>query len=69
MSGAGRMGPSRGDIGKTSTVGDAGNGGTGGVVCAIRFDGDDASVFCRRVGYVEDLRNDTTNVLSVRDLG
>jgi len=45
MSGAMRMGASRGDIGRVSVVGDAGNGGTGGVFCAVRFDGDDASVF------------------------
>ena len=62
------MGVIRGDIGKESVVGDAGNGGTGGVVCATRFGGADASVFCRRMGYVEDGENDSVNVLSVREL-
>jgi hypothetical protein len=66
MSGAVRMGI-RGDNGEASVVGDAGNGGTGGVVCATRFDGADASVFCRRMGYVEDCENDSANVLSVRE--
>lgn len=52
MSGAVRVGAIRGDIGEVSVVGDAGNGGTGGVVCAIRFGGADASVFERsRVGF------------------
>jgi len=70
MSGAVRIGAIRGDIGEASAVGDAGNGGTGGVVfCAIRFDGADASVFCRRKGYIEDCDNDSANVLSVRELG
>ena len=69
MSGAVRMGAIRGDIGEASVVGDAGNGGTGGVVCAIRFGGADASVFCRRMGYVKDCENDSANVLSVRELG
>jgi hypothetical protein len=51
MSRAVRMGAFRGDIGVAS-VGDAGNGGTGGVVFAIRFGGADASVFERsRVGF------------------
>jgi hypothetical protein len=68
MSDAVRMGAMRGDIGEASVVGDAGNGGTGGVVCAIRFDGADASVFCRRMGYVKDSGNDSANVLSVREL-
>jgi hypothetical protein len=52
MSGAVKMGGSRSDVGKASEAGDAagekrseGNGGTGGVVCTIRFDGADASVF------------------------
>ena len=67
MSGAMRMGAIRGDIGKASVVGDAGNGGTGGVVCIIRFDGADASVFCRMMGYVEDCENDSANVPSVRE--
>ena len=69
MSGTVRMGASRGDIGEASVVGDAGNGGTGRVVCAIRFDGAEASVFCRRMGYVEDCENDPSNVPSVRELG
>lgn len=70
MSGAVRMGAIRGDTGEASVVGDAGgNGGTGGVVCTVRFDGADASVFCRRVGYVEDCENDSANVLSARELG
>jgi hypothetical protein len=69
MSGAVRMGAIRGDFGEASVVGDAGNGGTGGVVCAIRFDGADASVFCRRMGYIEDCENDSGNLLSVRELG
>jgi hypothetical protein len=68
MSGAARMGTIRGDIGKVSVVGDAGNGGTGGVVCAIRFDGADASVFCKRICYVVDCENDLVDVLSVREL-
>jgi hypothetical protein len=67
MSGAVRMGVSRGDIGETS-VGDAGNGGTGGVVCGVRFDGADASVFYRGMGYVKDCENDLANVLNVREL-
>ena len=62
-----RMGAIRGDIGEASVVGDAGNGGTGGVVCTIRFDGADASVFCRMMSYVEDCENDSSNVLSVRE--
>jgi hypothetical protein len=52
MSGAVKMGGSRGDVGKAFEAGDAagerrseGNGGTGGVVCTIRFDGAAASVF------------------------
>lgn len=53
------MGGSRGEIGKPSDAGDVGIGGTGGVVCAIRLDGDDASVFCRWTVYVEDYENDT----------
>jgi hypothetical protein len=69
MSGAVIMGAIRGDIGKASVVGDDGNRGTGGVVCAIRFNGADASVFCRRMGYVNDCENDSANVLSVHDLG
>ena len=69
MSGALRMGAIRGDIGAASVVGDAGNGGTGGVVCATRFGGADASVFCRRMCYVKDRENDSANVLSVRALG
>jgi hypothetical protein len=68
MSRAVRMGAFRGDIGVAS-VGDAGNGGTGGVVFAIRFGGADASVFCRRMGYVEGCENDSANVLSARGLG
>jgi hypothetical protein len=47
------MGASRGEIGKPSAAGDGGNGGTGGVVCAIRLDGDEASVFCKKTVYVE----------------
>ena len=54
------MGGSRGDIGKASEAGDAagerrseGNGGTGGVVCTIRFDGADASVFYIKMRHVE----------------
>lgn len=62
------MGTIRGDIGEASTDGDAGNGGTGGVVCAVRFGGADASVFCRRVGYVEDCENNSANVPSVHGL-
>lgn len=69
MSGAVSIGAIRGDIGKESVVGDAGNGGTGGVVCTIRFDGADASVFCRKMGYVEDGESNSANVLSVRELG
>lgn len=45
----------RGDTGETSVVGDAGNGGTAGVVCATRFDGADASVFCGRDGLRQEL--------------
>jgi hypothetical protein len=60
VSGAGKIVASRGDIGKASDVGDAGNGGTGGVICAIRLDGDDASVFCRGKGYVEGRGDDIT---------
>jgi hypothetical protein len=62
------MGAIRGDIGEAPAVGDAGNGGMGGVVCAIRFGGADASVFCRKVGYVEDCENNSANVLSVHEL-
>ena len=54
MSDVVRLGASRGDVGKASEAGDgagerrsAGNGGTGGAVFTIRFDGADASVFCR----------------------
>jgi hypothetical protein len=36
----------REDVGKASEAG--GIGGTGGVVCTIRFDGADASVFFRK---------------------
>jgi hypothetical protein len=60
MSGVVIMGVSRGEIGKPSDVGDDGNGGTGGVVCAIRLDGEDASVFCRKMGHVEGHGNETT---------
>jgi hypothetical protein len=60
MSGVVTMGASRGEIGKPSDVGDVGKGGTGGVVRAIRLDGDDASVFCRKLGHVEGHGNDTT---------
>ena len=60
VSGAAWMGASRGEIGKPSVAGDGGIGGTGGVVCAIRLDGDDASVFCRRTVYVGSYENDTT---------
>jgi hypothetical protein len=68
MSGAVRTGAIRGDIGEPSVVGDEGNGGTGGVVLAIRFGGADASVFCGRMGHLEDCENDSANVPSAREL-
>jgi len=67
MSDAVKRGGSRGDVGKASEAGDAagetrfaGNGGTGGVVCTIRFDGADASVFYIKLCYVEGNGNDST---------
>jgi hypothetical protein len=42
MSDVVRLKAGREDVGKAS-----GARGTGGVVCTIRFDGADASVFCR----------------------
>jgi hypothetical protein len=68
VSGAVIMGASRGETGKASDAGDVGNAGTGGVVCAIRLDGADASVFCRRMGHVGGLRERYNYVLSVHEL-